>query len=153
MEEKSFKEKIKSKTIDAITSPLGVISTLYVAGTIAVNMVAMPLFTAYNGVERMVGGEVKTENVELINKEFIQGYNSGFYFGDFVTADNDTLRLSDESDILSGKFWPNTQLRRAEVGENYEMTFLEGPLSNKLIRLKEPKNESLDDSINSFYNK
>ena len=111
----------------------------YTALTLAVNAVVIPALAGYNGIERLVGGETKHTTAKLVNKgEYNLPSNGGvIYWGEFQAAlDEKPKRLVDTADIVTGKFLPNWQLRDAKVGQEYQVTSLEGPISDKLLELK-----------------
>ena len=140
-----MKGKLKNK-INAFYEParlqLGCASLLlggYMALTIAANVVAMPLVAGFNGIERLAGGKKHVHEVKMIEKGTFVGHNIYAHYGTFLTSQGDTLTLYDSADIPSGKLFGSSRVLRAEVGGRYKVTSLEGPISNKLIKLEDLK--------------
>jgi len=134
----TFKEKLKID-VERAKDGLGcafVLGSLYLGLTIAVNLVALPVAIGFNGLERLVGAEKKQSTVTLVDKGSTNLYNGGpVYWGTFEEENGKRTTLYDGIDILSGKLFSNTKIPRAKVGKSYELTSLEGPISNTVIDL------------------
>jgi hypothetical protein len=133
-----FKEKFKGsieRTKDRLGCVLG-LGAFYLGLTIAVNAVAFPFAIGFNGLERLIGADKKQTTAILVDKGYTDLHSWGrIYWGIFEKENGEKTTLYDNFDILSGKFSVNTKLPKAEVGESYELTSLEGPMSNKVIDL------------------
>ena len=135
----SFREKVsyeieKIKEVAAIGAGLGLV---YLGCTVVVNAVISPLLLGFNGLERVVGGERKIQSAKLVDKKwYTMPSGSRFICGKFNTLEGNS-ELCDTYDFIEGKFLPNTGgLGSAEVGKEYVIASLEGPISSKLIRMK-----------------
>ena len=130
----TFKSKMKAIKEGAIIGTA--MSTVYLTVILAVNAVALPFVTAFNGLERAVGAETKTETLTLTKKNHYSTPNMDVDAGNFKREDGKNLELFDTGDILAGKFFSNYNLDRAKTGETYQVTYLKGPLSSKVLSME-----------------
>ena len=115
----------------------GVIGIIYAGAVLAVNTAAMPLILGYNGLERAVGGKETNIIATLIEKKAYRSPNIEVSYGKFRTGDGREVILYDSCDFPSYKFLPNCQIQKAEIGRKYDITSLEGPISHKMLHMKQ----------------
>jgi len=130
----TYKQNVK-KACTKVASVLAV-PTILLTAFVGLNAVMIPFELAFNGLERAIGAKKNQINATLIKKGNIKTPRSNTYWADFVTTDSDTIRLYDTPDVPSGKIFANTQVIKAKTGQNYEITYLDGPLSKKIIDIK-----------------
>src|SRR3989344_4213486 len=141
-----FTDEIKKEIREAKRSIVdgatlgGVLGMVYLGATLAVNTIAMPIILGVNGLERLVGGEEQHRTATLVQKGVYPLLNGGeIAYGKFRADDGQEVILTDVCDFPSYKFLPNGKIPRADIGNRYDVTSLEGPISNKVIDLKEAK--------------
>ena len=140
-----FKDKF-GKRIESIKDSLGntlLIGSLYLGLTLAVNAIALPVAVGFNSLERLVGADKKQTTAALVDKGYTKLHSGNMvYWGIFEKENGEKTKLYDNFDILSGKLSANTELPKAEIGKSYELTSLEGPISNKILNLDSEKTEA-----------
>ena len=126
---------LRDLAFGGITAGL-IFGAAYTGLTIAVNIALLPFEAAWNGLERAVG-EVKTENLTLEESKKVWSHDTEIYMGTFSNTNGVKRKLIDSYDIPAGKFFANSQLRKAVTGKTYRVTSLEGPLSCKILAMNE----------------
>jgi hypothetical protein len=139
MKNMTIRQEIRKAWDDTKFVAAGVlaIGAVYLGATLAVNAVAVPTIAAVNGLERAVGAKKHEGTARLVDKGHYSSPNAEIDWGKFVFSDGRETALYDICDFPSEKFLPSGDLRNADLGKTYQVTSLEGPISYKLISLKE----------------
>ncbi|MBR9701110.1 hypothetical protein GOV11_04560 [Candidatus Woesearchaeota archaeon] len=104
----------------------------YLGVALAVNVIAMPVVTALNGIERLTGEKsTYSATVESIECTPVP-YDNIVCIADLLTSEGERISVHDAPDILEGKFLPWT-MRKIEEGKTYDVEIMQSILGNNLL--------------------
>jgi hypothetical protein len=118
-------------------------TTKVLAGVVALYtglyVVQLPIIAGCNHAERLIGAEEKVYSARLVDRgtSHMLQIHGEMAWGEFETSDGQKRKLYDVCDIPSGKFISNIGLGGARVGEEYIVSSLEGPLSHKVLSVRD----------------
>lgn len=110
----------------------------YIGLAVAVNAIMLPPITAYHTVESYVATpQIRTG--KLVEKKHVRAPNLDLYVGKLELPTGEVVELTDESNIVEGKWMPNSVIGKMEVGKDYTFNSLDWMLGHKIMSAEEVK--------------